>query len=139
MVATFDSLSNQQLDETRRFMLNYWQRLVELGMPASEARKVARAVARDRVMKQSKLANRLAQVQSLIPTYWRKLIELGVPINDAKAIAEAIAEYDVLGKKPDITQRNLMQQYCRFLCRAELWRSQLFIGSRTIPYVKPWE
>lgn len=129
MVATFDQLSEQQLDETRRFMMAYCRRLMELGMPSSEARKVARAVARYRVMKQSKLANRLAQVQALIPTYWRKLIELGVPINDAKLIAEAIAEYDVLNKYPDATQRTLMRQYCRFLCRAELWRSQLFIDS----------
>jgi hypothetical protein len=144
MVAAFDQLSNQpiskqqaerlsehQLDDARRFMVSYWQRLVALGMPAAEARKVARAVARDRVMKQSKYAVRLAKVQALIPAYWRKLIELGVPIDDAKPMAEAIAEYDVLGKIPDSGQRNLMHQYCRFLCRAELWRSQLFIDTPT--------
>lgn len=137
MVAAFDQLSDQavdrpsadQIEDARRFMASYWRRLIELGMPAAEARKVARAVARDRAMKQSKHATRLAKVQALIPTYWRKLIELGVPIDDAKPIAEAIAEYDVLGKIPDGLQRNLMRQYCRFLCRAELWRSQLFISS----------
>lgn len=139
MVATFDQLSNQdtdrlspeQVEEARRFMLSYWQRLVKLGMPAGEARKVARAVTRYRVLKQSKQATRLAKVQALIPAYWRKLIELGVPIDDAKPMAEAIAEYDVLGKIPDEFQQNLMRQYCRFLCRAELWRSQLFISTST--------
>ncbi|MBF2078268.1 MAG: hypothetical protein IGR76_07060, partial [Synechococcales cyanobacterium T60_A2020_003] len=75
-VAAFERLSEHQLDESRQFMLAYWQRLVDLGMPASEARKVARAVARYRMAKQSKLAERLEKVRTLIPTYWRSLNEL---------------------------------------------------------------
>lgn len=129
MVAAFERLSEHQLDESRQFMLTYWQRLVDLGMPASEARKVARAVTRYRMAKQSKLAERLEKVRTLIPTYWRSLIELGVSIDAAKLLAEAIAEYDVLGKNPNTELRELMRQHCRFLCRAGLWRSQLFIST----------
>ncbi len=128
MVATFEHLSEHQLDESRQFMLNYWQRLIDLGMPIHEARKVARAVTRYRIAKQSQLTERLNKVRVLIPTYWRSLIELGVPIDSAKFLAEAIAEYDALGKKPDAQLRALMHQHCRFLCRAGLWRSALFIS-----------
>jgi hypothetical protein len=131
MVASFTRLSESQLDEIRRFMATYCQRLVELGMPVSEARKVARAVARDRIEKQAKMAQRLDQVRTLTPTYWRSLIELGVPIDEAKPIAEAIAEYDVLATVPTATQKALMQKYCRFLCRAGLWRSPLFVTSNS--------
>lgn len=129
MISTAPHIFDTQSDNLNRFMFTYWQRLVELGMPVSEAQKVAKTVAKYRAAKRSKLEQRLAKVRATAPSYWRKLIEAGVPINEAKHIAEAIAEYDVAQKAPNARDRKLINQYCRFVCRAELWRSNMLTQS----------
>jgi len=63
------------------------------------------------------------------PTYWRKLIEAGVPIDAADAIAWAIARYNTARRQPPSSQQALIRQYCAFVCRAGLWRSQLLVNS----------
>ncbi|GAB4442781.1 MAG: hypothetical protein D6742_19695 [Cyanobacteria bacterium J069] len=63
------------------------------------------------------------------PTYWRKLVEAGVPIDAADAIAWAIARYDTARRRPPSSQQALIRQYCAFVCRAGLWRSQLLVNS----------
>jgi hypothetical protein len=69
------------------------------------------------------------RVRELMPIYWRKLIELGVPINEAKTVAWIIARYDVAKRLPNSRQRQIIHYYCRFVCRAELWRVQLLLDS----------
>lgn len=63
--------------------------------------------------------------REIAPIYWRKLIEVDVPINTAMVIAWAIARYDSAKKIPDPQQQDLIKYYCRQICRAELWRSNL--------------
>jgi hypothetical protein len=63
--------------------------------------------------------------RELVPVYWRKLIEVGVPIDAAKAIAWAIVRFDAAQILPSHEQQQLLTQYCRFICRAGLWRSGL--------------
>jgi hypothetical protein len=72
-----------------------------------------------------KCAIKRKSVREITPTYWRKLIEVGVPIETARMIAWAIARYDVGKKQPDTLQKKLISQYCRFICRAGLWRVNL--------------
>lgn len=72
-------------------------------------------------------SNSKISARELMPIYWRKLIELGVPINEAKAIAWIVARYDVACKVPGPHQQLLVRQYCRFLCRAGLWRASLLL------------
>jgi hypothetical protein len=67
-------------------------------------------------------------IREIVPIYWRRLIEVGVPINAAKVIAWAIARYDVVHKVPEPGQQVLISQYCRFICRAQLWRSDLLLA-----------
>jgi hypothetical protein len=117
--------SKTQVLDAQRFMMNYWQRLIEFGMPIHEANKVAKAVAKYKFSKTLKEKRRSTKARELVPTYWRKLIEAGVPIDDAKVLAEAIALYDTLKLSPNPGQQTLIRQYCRFLCRVELWRSSL--------------
>lgn len=62
-----------------------------------------------------------------MPVYWRKLIEMGVPINEAKTVAWIIARYDIAKRLPTPKQRQILSHYCRFVCRAELWRVQLLL------------
>jgi hypothetical protein len=68
-------------------------------------------------------------VREVTPVYWRKLIEVGVPIDAARVIAWAIARYDLGKRLPTTYQRGLIQRYCRFVCRAELWRINLLAVS----------
>lgn len=68
-------------------------------------------------------------VREVTPVYWRKLIEVGVPIDTAEVIAWAIARYDLGKRLPNAYQQKLIQQYCRFVCRAELWRVSLLAAS----------
>jgi hypothetical protein len=63
--------------------------------------------------------------REIMPIYWRRLIEMGVPINEAKVIAWAIVRYDVGKILPDLQQQQILKQYCRFICRAALWRAEL--------------
>lgn len=63
--------------------------------------------------------------REIMPIYWRRLIEVGVPINEAKVIAWAIVRYDVGKVLPNLQQQQILKQYCRFVCRAALWRSEL--------------
>ena len=60
-----------------------------------------------------------------MPVYWRKLIEAGVPIDEAKLLAWAIVRFEVAQISPTPDQQQLLRQYCRFVCRAGLWRSNL--------------
>jgi hypothetical protein len=63
--------------------------------------------------------------REIMPIYWRRLIEMGVPIDEAKVIAWAIVRYDVGKILPNLQQQQILKQYCRFVCRAALWRSEL--------------
>ena len=67
------------------------------------------------------------RVRRTRPVYWRKLVEAGVPVHAADAIAKAIAQYDAVRKAPSSDQQDLINEYCRFICRANLWRSQLLM------------
>lgn len=75
-------------------------------------------------IKQMLLRRRVRQTR---PVYWRKLVEAGVPIHAADAIAKAIAQYDAVRQAPSSDQQTLINEYCRFICRANLWRSQLLV------------
>lgn len=66
-------------------------------------------------------------IREIAPVYWRKLIEVGVPIDVAHILAFAIARYDLAKRVPDGAQQMLISQYSRFICRAELWRSQMLL------------
>jgi hypothetical protein len=68
-------------------------------------------------------------ISEIKPVYWRRLIEVGVPVEAANVIAWAIAQYDVARKSPTAQQQALITYYCRFVCRAELWRRQLLLTS----------
>lgn len=63
--------------------------------------------------------------REIFPVYWRKLIEVGVPIEAAKVIAWTIASYDRAQKTPPRHRQIIISHYCRFICRAELWRAGL--------------
>ena len=67
------------------------------------------------------------RVRKTRPVYWRQLVEAGVPIHAADAIAKAIAQYDAVRQSPSAYQQDLINEYCRFICRANLWRSQLLM------------
>jgi hypothetical protein len=71
---------------------------------------------------------RKKSIREITPIYWRRLIEVGVPINAAQAIAWTIAKYDA-GKLPEANEQALLRQYCRFICRAELWRANLLLSN----------
>ncbi|MEB3230098.1 MAG: hypothetical protein VKJ64_03745, partial [Leptolyngbyaceae bacterium] len=65
------------------------------------------------------------KVRKIRPVYWRRLVEVGVPVEVADVLAKAIAQYDASRQLPNAVQQHLISEYCRFVCRAELWRSQL--------------
>jgi len=60
-------------------------------------------------------------------TYWQKLVREGVPKSEARIIAAAIAKYDLFARSPSSEQKNLISQFSRFVCRAQLWRSHLLL------------
>ncbi|NER00043.1 MAG: hypothetical protein F6K30_25645 [Cyanothece sp. SIO2G6] len=68
------------------------------------------------------------RIREMRPVYWRRLVEVGVPVQVADVLAKAIAQYDASRRLPNTVQQHLISEYCRFVCRAELWRSQLLIG-----------
>lgn len=76
-------------------------------------------------IKQMLLRRRVRQTQ---PVYWRKLVEVGVPLHAADIISKAIAQYDAVRQVPSSQQKHLINEYCRFICRADLWRSQLLMS-----------
>jgi hypothetical protein len=119
------AIPQSQILQSKQAACNYLQRLVELGMSEVEAQKVARSVANHKAAKRAKQKQRSLQVRELMPTYWRRLIEVGVSLEDARTLAEVIARYDVLKKLPNAEQRRHLNQYCRYVCRAELWRYEL--------------
>ena len=59
--------------------------------------------------------------------YWQKLVREGVPRDEARAIATAIAKFDLLDRVPSAEQKQLISQFSRFVCRAQLWRSHLLM------------
>lgn len=128
-VPASSAISSVQILQSKQPACNYLQRLVELGMSEIEARKVAKAVANYKAAKRAKRQQRSLKVRELMPTYWRRLIEVGVSLEDARALAEAIARYDVLKTLPDAKQRHQLNRYCRYICRAELWRYELLATS----------
>jgi hypothetical protein len=77
---------------------------------------------------QSKIRGKAIGAREVVPIYWRRLIEIGVPIDAAQTIAWAIVRYDAAQIAPTLQQQQLLRQYCRFICRAGLWRSQLLSG-----------
>ena len=60
-------------------------------------------------------------------TYWQKLVREGVPKDEARKIASAIAKFELFEKPPSQDQRQLISQFSAFICRAQLWRSDLLI------------
>jgi hypothetical protein len=76
-------------------------------------------------LSEKKRANRKASARAVVPIYWRKLIEVGVPIDIANLLAWTIVRYEVAQIVPTPQQQQLLRQYCRFICRAELWQSNL--------------
>lgn len=79
-----------------------------------------------KLTKATKGQNAQSSVRTGFPIYWRKLIEVGVPINEAQIIGWAIARYDIGRQLPSPAQQELIQEYCRFVCRAGLWRGRLY-------------
>ncbi len=77
--------------------------------------------------KQIKRMKQRNRIRKMRPVYWRRLVEVGVPIHIADVIADAIAQYDARRRYPTRVQQSLIKEYCRFICRAELWRSQLLL------------
>ena len=69
------------------------------------------------------------RVRKMRPVYWRKLVEAGVPPHAADVISKAIARYDAIRQVPSSQQQYLINEYCRFICRADLWRSQLLLAN----------
>lgn len=65
--------------------------------------------------------------KALGTTYWQKLVREGVPRDDAKEIATAIAKLELFAKPPSSEQKQLISEFSRFVCRAQLWRSDLLI------------
>lgn len=106
-----------------------WQKLVELGLPVSEAKAFSKAIAQYYAMQQAKSRQQSLQARELIPVYWRRLIEVGMPINAARLVAEAIAWLDIAQKPLTRPQKKLIGQYCVLVCRAELWRSGMLLES----------
>lgn len=84
-------------------------------------------VIKNTVIKRSRAS--LPNPQELLPLYWQRLVEQGVPIKVARVIAEAIAHYDSTSRAPTSQQQQLIYHYCRFICRAQLWRSRLLLMS----------
>lgn len=73
--------------------------------------------------------SKLTNPRDLLPLYWQQLVEQGVPLKAARIIAEAIANYDSTSRPPTPLQQQLIRHYCRFVCRAQLWRSRLLLMS----------
>lgn len=89
-------------------------------MPGSGNRDISRQELRRMLLRR--------RVRRTLPIYWRKLVEVGVPVDVANVIAKAIAQYDAVRQMPTSEQQHLINSYCRFICRADLWRSQLLIS-----------
>lgn len=79
------------------------------------------------VIRRSKAS--LTSPRELLPLYWQQLVEQGVPLKVARVIAEAIANYDSTSRAPTSQQQRLIYRYCRFVCRAKLWRARLLLMS----------
>jgi hypothetical protein len=60
-------------------------------------------------------------------TYWQKLVREGVPKDEARKIAGAIAKFDLFQRSPSTEQKQLISQFSRFVCRAQLWRCELLL------------
>ncbi|MGD1941747.1 MAG: hypothetical protein ACFB0G_10580 [Leptolyngbyaceae cyanobacterium] len=60
-------------------------------------------------------------------TYWQKLVREGVPKDEARKIASAIAKFELFDKPPSPDQKQLISRFSAFICRAQLWRSDLLI------------
>lgn len=65
--------------------------------------------------------------QALGLTYWQKLVREGTPRDEAQIIAAAIAKFELFHKLPTPEQKQLILKCSRFLCRAQLWRSDLLL------------
>lgn len=60
-------------------------------------------------------------------TYWQKLIREGAPHEEARVIAWAIARFKLFRKVPTPEQKQLIAKFSRFICRAQLWHSDLLL------------
>lgn len=61
-------------------------------------------------------------------TYWQKLVREGAPKAEAQIIAGAIAKFELFRKVPTPEQKQLILKFSRFICRAQLWRSDLLLA-----------
>jgi hypothetical protein len=89
-----------------------WHKLIALGVSADDAQTIAQTLATKKIMF----------------LYWRRLLKCGVPIDNARRIARAIAKYDTAKTLPTPQQRQLITQYCPFVCRSGLWRAELLLN-----------
>jgi hypothetical protein len=105
-----------------------WQHLVELGIPAQDAKGIIKAINPDQAVQTANLLQRSLRSRELMPIYWRKLIEVGIPISPARIVAEGIARFDTLGQPLTSPQKKLICQYSALVCRAELWRSGMLLS-----------
>lgn len=89
-----------------------WKKLVALGVSGSEAKTICKQL----------------QTRELMQFYSKKLRLNGIPSKDAKSIAWAIAHFDVTHQLPTSQQRVKLYQYGLPICRANLWRSKMFLN-----------
>lgn len=60
-------------------------------------------------------------------TCWQKLVREGTPKDEARIIASAIAKFKLFRTPPTHRQKQLISEYSRFICRAQLWCSDLLL------------
>ena len=89
-----------------------WHKLTALGVSVDDAQAIAQTLALKKIMF----------------LYWRRLLKAGAPFDDARRIARAIAKYDTAKTLPTARQRQLITQYCPFVCRSGLWRAELLLN-----------
>lgn len=88
-----------------------WRKLVALGVTEPDAKKICERL----------------QIMNLVRYYCKKLIQSGIPNSDAKSVALAIANFDIKQLMPTARQCHKLHQYALPVCRANLWRSRMFL------------
>ena len=96
------ALSNTYLD---------WRKLVALGVSESDAKTICERL----------------QIMNLVRYYCKKLVQSGIPNSDAKSVALAIANFDIRHLMPTDRQCSKLHQHALSVCRANLWRSHMFL------------
>ena len=88
-----------------------WRKLVALGVTEADAKTICERL----------------QIMNLVRYYCRKLVQSGIPGSDAKSVALAIANFDIKQLLPTARQCTKLHQYALPVCRANLWRSRMFL------------